>query len=172
MLDCSLAPRRITTDTMIGPIIRPNILDDRTFPEICCRYLVEDKVVFPLVRILQTQRSRLVIPVQRTKLLIHEALRHTMDVIAADEPVVVKDTSGLPYIFHTSALVHVRDVEQITKHTGLWVASHERRHWRHTSTVFSGMILFPGRMHRILVERHAVLILGDSRRHVRRLCDL
>ena len=74
ILHCLLTPRRVTANLVIGPFMPPNILDDLTFPEIGWRYLVEDKVVFPLVRILQTQQSRLVIPVQRTKLLIGRML--------------------------------------------------------------------------------------------------
>ena len=98
-------PRSITTDTVIGPVIRPKLLDGRGLPEIHWRYDVEDEVVTPYVAVFHTLRSRLVIPVQWAKIHIDEALGHTADVEAADKPVVVGDTVSLQYLFHTSALV-------------------------------------------------------------------
>ena len=98
-----LRPWRVTANTVIGPFIPPKLLEDRTLPEVGWAYLVKDKVVVPLVGILQTQRSRLVIPIKRTEFFINKALPHTLDVIPTNEAVVVLDTSGLQYMLHTAA---------------------------------------------------------------------
>ena len=126
---------------MSGPRILANVPEGLSLPEIDGRYLIQQKIMVPNVWISDTLLVRLIIPIKRAQRRIHVVHVDTMDVKAADEAMVVGDTVGLQYVLHTIETMQVPDVvKHVSEHTGIRIASRERRPMVHTPLVLHVVI--------------------------------
>ena len=160
ILQRSLTPRSITSDTVIRPVKLPKILDLGSLPEIDWRYNVKDQIVLPYVGVSVALLAALVIPVQRAHVHVDSALAHTLDVEAANILGVVENIVRREDLLHTFALADVR--EHVAEHTRL-AASHEVREKVHTSTLTAAVILLVGHIYSVLLVRRREPILGKAR---------
>ena len=117
ILQRSLTPRSITSDTVIRPVKLPKILDLGSLPEIDWRYNVKDQIVLPYVGVSVALLAALVIPIQRAQVHVDGALAHTLDVEAANIPGEVENIVRREDLLHTFALADVR--EHVAEHTRL-----------------------------------------------------